>query len=194
MRLVILVLVLLSQLFACGGGPTASEAAHSPGATLDVPDAEMLATYWPTPQPVVERMMELGKVSPGKIHFDLGSGDGRFVIAAANRGAESVGYEIDPELIARSRKNIHDAGLDSHARIEAGDLLEADFPRADVVTCFLTPESYPQVAPRLRERLRPGTRVVAYKFPIPDWEPVETISMEDADPEIPTHQIFLYVM
>jgi predicted RNA methylase len=138
-------------------------------------------------------MLEAIEVKPGEIHFDLGSGDGRIVLAAAGDfGANSTGYEIDPELIELSSNRIRRAGLSDHARILGQDLLKADFGKADVITAFLTPEAYVQLEPILRSAVRPDVRIVAYKFPVPGWQADEIIAMEDPDPEIPTHEIFVY--
>ena len=168
--------------------------AHDPPAVVnDAPDAELLATFYPTPEPVVQRMLEAVDLKPGEVHFDLGSGDGRIVLAAAGDfGADSTGYEIDPDLITVSSNRIRRAGLSDRARILKQDLLEADFERADVITAFLTPEAYVKLEPLLRAEVRPNVRVVAYKFPVPGWQADEVIALEDRDPTVPTHEIFVY--
>jgi predicted RNA methylase len=138
-------------------------------------------------------MLAAVALKPGEVHFDLGSGDGRIVLAAAGDfGADSTGYEIDPDLIAVSSNRIRRAGLADRARIVRQDLLKADFERADVITAFLTPEAYVKLEPILRAEVRPDVRVVVYKFPVPGWQPDEVITLEDPDPEIPTHEIFVY--
>jgi hypothetical protein len=178
--------ILAALLCACADPepPAAAEAA---------PEAELLATYYPTPERVVEKMLAAVALKPGEVHFDLGSGDGRIVLAAAGDfGADSTGYEIDPDLIAVSSNRIRRAGLADRARIVRQDLLKADFERADVITAFLTPEAYVKLEPILRAEVRPDVRVVVYKFPVPGWQPDEVITLEDPDPEIPTHEIFVY--
>jgi len=168
-------------------------AAREPPAAEAVPEGELLATYYPTPEPVVQRMLQAVGLQPGEVHYDLGSGDGRIVLAAAGDfGADSTGYEIDPQLIELSRNRIRRAGLSDRARVLGEDLLQADFERADVITAFLTPEAYVRLEPRLRAEVRPGVRLVAYKFPVPGWQADEVIALEDRDPEIPTHEIFVY--
>lgn len=138
-------------------------------------------------------MLEAVDLKPGETHFDLGSGDGRIVLAAAGDfGADSIGYEIDADLIEVSRNRIRRAGLSGRARIVGQDLLQADFERADVITAFLTPEAYVKLEPVLRAEVRPDVRIVAYKFPMPGWQAKEVIAFEDRDPEIPTHEIFVY--
>jgi hypothetical protein len=168
-------------------------AAPEPPTAEAVPEGELLATYYPTPEPVVQKMLEAVDLQPGEVHFDLGSGDGRIVLAAAGEfAADSTGFEIDPELIELSSNRIRRAGLSGRARILSQDLLKADFAKADVITAFLTPEAYVQLEPILRKEVRPEVRVVAYKFPVPGWQPDEVIAMEDRDPEVPTHEIFVY--
>lgn len=159
----------------------------------DLAEGELLATYYPTPDAVVDRLLDLADVQAGERFYDLGSGDGKLVIqAAAERGARAVGFEIDRELVDLSRRRIAERGLDGRAQIREQDLLEADFSGVDVVTVFLTPEGLESVAPKLASSLEPGTRVVSYKFPIPDWEPDETEEIDDGDPETPLHHLYLY--
>jgi SAM-dependent methyltransferase len=164
-----------------------------PAASEAVPDADLLATYFPTPEPVVQEMLQAVDLKPGEVHFDLGSGDGRIVLAAAGDfGADSTGFEIDPDLVTVSRNRIRRAGLSGHARILSQDLQKADFQNADVITAFLTPEGLVQLEPVLRAEVRPDVRVVAYKFPVPGWQADEVITLEDRDPTVPTHEIFVY--
>lgn len=153
----------------------------------------VLATYYPTPEPVVRRMLEAAAPQPGEVHFDLGSGDGRIVLAAARDfGADSTGYEIDPDLIEISRNRIRREGLLDKAKILGQDLLTADLGAADVITAFLTPEAYVELEPILRQKVKEDVRVVAYKFPVPNWKPDDVITMKDPDPTIPEHEIFVY--
>ena len=159
----------------------------------DLAPGELLATYYPTPDLAVEHMLELADVREGELLYDLGSGDGRIVIRAAEQyGAEAVGFEIDRELIDRSRRRIAERGLEARARIVEQDLMEADYAAPDVVTMFLTPEGLEKLVPHLDERLRPGVRVVAYKFPLPGWTPDQTVAFDDDDPETPEHEVFFY--
>jgi predicted RNA methylase len=138
-------------------------------------------------------MLEAVNLRSGEVHFDLGSGDGRIVLAAARDfGADATGFEIDPDLIELSRNRIRRGGLTDRARIVSQDLLTANFAKADVITAFLTPEAYVQLEPILRAEVQPDVRVVAYKFPVPGWKVDEVIALEDPDPEVPTHEIFVY--
>jgi hypothetical protein len=163
-------------------------APERPAAAEAAPEGELLATYYPTPEPVVRRMLQAVDLKPGEVHFDLGSGDGRIVVAAADDfGADSTGFEIEV-----SRNRIRRSRLTDRARILSQDLVTADFAKADVITAFLTPEGYEKLEPVMREKIRPDVRVVAYKFPLPGWQADEVIVLEDPDPEIPTHEIFVY--
>lgn len=167
-----------------------------PDAPVDVAEEQgepiLLSVWEPSPDEAVERMLEMTGLQAGETHFDLGSGDGRFVVAAAKRGAQSTGYEIDPELIAQSRARIAAEGLEDRARIVDEDLLKAEFERADVITMYLTPESYPPLMPLLEEKLRDGARVATYKFPAPGWTPDRVERWRDEDPDIPLHEAFFY--
>lgn len=126
----------------------------------------------PTPMPVVRTMLEMAGVGPDDVVYDLGSGDGRIVIMAAEEfGARGVGVEIDPALVERARARARQAGVDRRVEFRQGDMYEADVSAATVVTLFLHPEPNLRLRPRLRSRLRPGSRVVSYIWDMGDWEP-----------------------
>jgi SAM-dependent methyltransferase len=128
----------------------------------------------PTAEPLVERMLTMAQVGPGDVVFDLGSGDGRTVIAAAKRGAEAVGVEYNPELVALSRQRAESEGLSGEqARFVQGDIFETDFSRATVVTLYLLSGINLRLRPTLLD-MTPGTRVVSHMFRMGDWEPDET--------------------
>ena len=138
------------------------------------PDRPSLAPFVPTPMPIVEAMLELANVRPDDIVFDIGSGDGRIVIAAAERfGALGVGIEIDPDLVARSRKTIEERGLTERVRIIHANALDVDLRPADIVTLFLTPTGNETLRPHLEETLRPGIPVVSRDFRIAEWTLLE---------------------
>ncbi len=122
----------------------------------------------PTPAPLVEKMLDLAKVTASDTVIDLGSGDGRLVIAAARRGARAVGIEFAPEMVAISRQRATQAGVADRVRFVEGDLFAQDLSEATVVTMFLLPELNLRLRPRLL-RLRPGTRVVSNTFGLGDW-------------------------
>ena len=154
---------------------------------------ELLATFEPTPHEAVRRMLELAEVKPGELLYDLGSGDGRIVIAAAQEfHAKALGFEIDRDLVHMSQKAIRSKRLGRLARIENKDLMTADFSKPDVITCYLTPEGLEKVTPKLEAEMRPGSRLAAYQFPIPGWAPVHAETVKQNAPDTPAHQIFLY--
>ncbi len=127
--------------------------------------------FVPTPEPVVEKMLDLAHVGPGDVVYDLGCGDGRIVVGAAKRGAKSAtGVDIDPERVAESREAVRKAGVGDRARIVEGDLFEMDLSDATVVTLYLLPELNLRLRPKLLA-LRPGTRIVSHAFDMGDWKP-----------------------
>jgi SAM-dependent methyltransferase len=140
-----------------------------------------LAPFVPTPTPVVERMLELAHVTKDDVVYDLGSGDGRIVIAAAGKyGATAVGFEIDPELVQVARENAKLARVDHLVEIRQQDLLTADFSNATVVTIYLGPSSNFRLRPVLRRQLRPGARIVSHEYDMGGWEPDRTEEVTDA--------------
>ena len=130
----------------------------------------------PTPQELVDKMMDLAKVTPSDIVVDLGSGDGRTVIAAAKRGANARGIEYEPNMVELSRQNAAAAGVSQRAQFSKADLFETDFSNATVVTMFLLPSINMRLRPKLLD-MRPGTRIVSNSFTMEDWQPdvTETI-------------------
>ncbi len=177
-------LIFASLLLAFGCG--------SPAPQREI-EGELLSTFEPTPNPVVRRMLEMAEVKQGELLYDLGSGDGRIVITAAeDYKVKALGFEIDRDLVHLSQKAISTKRLGRLARIEIKDLMTADFSQPDIITCYLTPEGLAKVTPKLEAEMKPGSRLVAYKFPIPGWTPVQTETIKDDDPSIPEHEIFLY--
>jgi SAM-dependent methyltransferase len=127
--------------------------------------------YVPTPEPVVEAMLDLARVGPGDVVYDLGCGDGRIVIAAAKRGArQAIGVDIDPERIREARANARAAGVEDRVVFIEGDLFEQDLAGATVVTLYLLPELNLRLEPKLRQ-LPAGTRIVSHAFDMGDWKP-----------------------
>jgi cyclopropane fatty-acyl-phospholipid synthase-like methyltransferase len=129
------------------------------------------APFWATPEPVVERMLDLAGVAPGDHLIDLGCGDGRIVIAAARRGASALGIDIDPERITEAEAAARAAGVEHLARFRAEDLFATRLEAASVVTLYLVPHVNHMLATRLRTELAPGSRVVSHGFAMRDWEP-----------------------
>ncbi|MCU0760084.1 MAG: class I SAM-dependent methyltransferase [Steroidobacteraceae bacterium] len=126
--------------------------------------------YVPTPQEVVDKMLEIADVGPNDRVMDLGSGDGRIVVSAAKRGARAVGIEIDPELVAQSRANVEGAKVQSRAEIRDANIFETDLSQATVITMYLLPSLNMKLRPKLLE-LKPGTRIVTHAFDMQDWKP-----------------------
>ena len=123
----------------------------------------------PTPQELVEKMLDMAKVTPQDIVIDLGSGDGRNVIAAAKRGARAYGFEFNPEMVALSRRRAQEAGVADRATFIEGDMYEADISKATVLALFLLPSNLDKLAPKFLA-LRPGTRMVNNTFQVTGWE------------------------
>jgi hypothetical protein len=124
----------------------------------------------PTPQALVEKMLDMAQVTPQDIVMDLGSGDGRNIIAAAKRGARATGVEYNPEMVALSRRRAKEAGVADRATFVEGDMFEADISKATVLALFLLPTNLDKLAPKFLS-LRPGTRIVNNTFNVTDWEP-----------------------
>ena len=128
--------------------------------------------FEPTPQRSVEAMLDAAGVGPDDVVYDLGSGDGRIVVTAARRhGARGVGIDIDPARVEEGRERARRHGVDGRVRFLQSDLFEADISEASVVTLYLLEKLNARLRPRLLEQLRPGSRVVSYRFTMGDWEP-----------------------
>jgi len=130
------------------------------------------APYAQTPDATVEAMLDLATLAPGERLLDLGSGDGRIVIAAARRGAEALGVDIDPHRIAEAEEAARAAALTGRARFRREDLFATPLGEADVITLYLLGHVNAWLGPRLRGEARPGTRIVSHAFAIGDWKPV----------------------
>ena len=128
----------------------------------------------PTPDDVVEKMLELVQLQPGERHIDLGSGDGKIAIAAAKRGALAKGIEYNADMVALSQRNAQKAGV--KVELVQGDIFVSDFSNADVVTLYLLPHLNEKLRPTLLA-MKPGTRVVSHAFRMGDWEPDETATI-----------------
>lgn len=128
----------------------------------------------PSPQALVDRMLDMAAAKPGDIVYDLGSGDGRTVITAAKRGIEAYGIEYNPDLVALSQRNAEKEGVADKAKFTRGDIFESDFSKATVVTLFLLPNLNMRLRPTLLD-MKPGTRVVSNSFMMEDWEPDDRI-------------------
>jgi len=152
--------------------------------------AENLAPQIPTPQSLVEQMLAAARVKPGEMVYDLGSGDGRVLITAAQKfGARAVGIELDADLCRKAEKQIRDLGLEDRVKVLHASILRTDLSSADVVTMALLTESNERMRPRLEKDLKRGARVVSSEFPIKGWKPVEVMRARIGSME---HTLYLY--
>ena len=145
------------------------------GAELRGPDV----IFVPTPNDVVDRMLEMAKVTAEDVVYDLGCGDGRIVITAAQKyRARAVGIDIDPERIAEATANARRAAVTDRVKFIRGDLFEADISAASVVTLYLLTDLNLKLRPKLMKDLAPGTRVVSHAFGMGDWKPEQTANVD----------------
>jgi protein-L-isoaspartate O-methyltransferase len=155
-------------------------------------DKDKLAPYFPTPQAIVDRMLQLGGLKAGEKMFDLGSGDGRIVIMAAQKyKANAVGVEFDESLYNQSMERIRTLGLTKTASIIHGDLLLQNYESADVITVYLLPVGNGLVTPIFEKQLKKGARVVAHDFEFSAWKPTRVVDIDD-DGEGRSHRLYLY--
>lgn len=154
---------------------------------------EVLAPYYETPEPVVERMLQLGNLRAGEKMADLGSGDGRIVIRAAIKyKADATGVEYDRALVKQSEKRISRLKLSNSAHIIEGDLLRQDYSSFDLLTVYLLPVANEKLIPLLEKQLKPGARVVSHNTPLAPWTPVKVDDIPN-DGEGHSHKLYLYV-
>jgi SAM-dependent methyltransferase len=154
-----------------------------------VPDA----VFVPTPEDVVDRMLDLAGVKKTDVVYDLGSGDGRVLIAAARRfGCRAVGVELDADLVAASRAAAKKAGVGELVRVEHGDLFEADFSGATVVALYILPGMSRKLVPELDE-LKPGSRAVIHCFAIPGVKPDKVVRVTSAEDDV-ERPVYLYTV
>lgn len=143
--------------------------------------------FTPTRHVIADAMLRLANVGPDDIVYDLGSGDGRIpIIAAQKYGARGVGIEIDPQLVERSWETANQAEVAHRVKFILGDVFERDFSPATVVTAYLNSTLMRMLEPRFRA-LKPGTRIVSHQFAIPGWKPDKTLQVEEA-------QLFLWIV
>jgi SAM-dependent methyltransferase len=148
------------------------------GAQAPQPEKPLDVPYVPTKEPVLDRMLQMARVRPGDVLYDLGCGDGRIVIAAARRfGIKGVGIDIDPARIAEARENARKAGVADRVTFIQGDLFDADIKDATVVTLYLLPEVNLKLRPKLLSDLKPGTRIVSHNYDMGDWKPEQTAKL-----------------
>lgn len=126
-------------------------------------DQHVDIVYVPTPQKVVDKMLDVAKVTSSDVVYDLGCGDGRIVVTSAKRGARAIGFDIDPKRVQEARDHVKSAGVESNASIRWANVFSVDLQPATVVTLYLLPELNVRLIPQL-EKLRPGTRIVSHDF------------------------------
>jgi precorrin-6B methylase 2 len=143
-------------------------------------EGKKIVPYVPTPQEVVERMLELAQVKKGDVVYDLGSGDGRIVVTAAKKyGVKAIGFEIDPERIKESAENIKKAGVGHLVEIRQQDIRTVDLSPATVLTMYLLPEVNLMIRPNIWKQMKPGSRVVSHDFDMGDWKALKTENIKD---------------
>jgi SAM-dependent methyltransferase len=153
---------------------------------LDVP-------YVPTPDNVVQKMLDVTDVKPSDYVIALGSGDGRIVIAAAERGANGHGVDLDPERIEEARQNAKNAGVDDQILFIEGNIFDTDFSEASVITMYLLPSVNKKLRPELLDKLQPGTRIVSHSFDMGDWKADQKLTI-DSDGSSRSHDIYYWVI
>lgn len=176
---------------AAADGGSASAASSSAGASEAKPTREPDVVFVPTPQPIVDKMLELAKLKKGDVLYDLGSGDGRIVVTAAKKyGVRAYGFDIDPKRVAEARENVRTNGVEDLASIEQKDIFTLDLSPANVVTLYLLPQLNVRLIPQLQQ-LKPGSRVVSHDFDMKGVEPLKHLSLkpEGVDRE---HDIYLW--
>jgi ribosomal protein L11 methylase PrmA len=166
-------LTLCSALIAAVAVPAAAQTTAQPG-QLRTPDV----IFVPTPQEVVDAMLEVAKVTKNDVVYDLGSGDGRIPITAAKKyGARAIGIDIDPQRIKEANANAQSAGVTDKVKFLNQDLFTTDISEASVVTLYLLPSLNVKLMPKLKAELKPGTRIVSHAFDMGDWKPEQTLNV-----------------
>src|ERR671922_2663173 len=162
--------VCLSLVVLCGAAQTqAAEGEYQPQVGQEGKDV----VWVPTPQVLVDKMLDMGKVTSRDYVIDLGSGDGRTVISAAKRGSRALGIEYNPDMVELSKRNAAKEGVSDRAQFIKADLFESDFSKAQVITMFLLPSINLKLRPKILD-LKPGTRIVSNSFDMGEWTPDQT--------------------
>jgi len=165
--------LLAAAALALPGSATAQSTEFTPQVGQEGKDV----IWVPTPQALVEKMLDMAKLTAQDIHYDLGSGDGRTVITAAKRGAQAVGVEYNPDMVALSERAAAKEGVSAKAKFINGDIFQTDFSHATVVTLYLLPSLNVKLRPTLL-KMKPGTRVVSHAFTMDEWQPDQTENVE----------------
>lgn len=156
------------------------------------PQREPDVVYVPTPQEVVDQMLALAKVTKDDVIYDLGSGDGRIPITAAQKfGTRGIGIDINPERIQEAKENAQKAGVTDRVEFRQQNLFESDFSKATVVTLYLLPALNVKLRPQLFKQLKPGTRIVSHDFDMGEWKPERVVQVQGPNRE---HTIYYWVI
>jgi hypothetical protein len=169
------ILFALSLSLAITGG--FAQAQSSKEFQPEVGQAGKDVVWVPTPQALVDKMLDMAKLTPKDYIIDLGSGDGRTVITAAKRGSKALGIEYNPDMVELSKRAAAKEGVSDKATFMKADLFETDFSQAQVITMFLLPSINLKLRPKILD-MRPGTRVVSNSFDMEEWKPDETANVE----------------
>ena len=154
---------------------------------------DSVAPYVPTPQSLVNTMLEMAGVGPGDIVYDLGCGDGRFLITAIQdyNADKAVGYEITPYLAGIARENVAENGYSGRITIENSNFMEADYSEATLITIYLTTSGNAQLKPKFKKELKDGARIISHDFPITGW----VMATEDNEPvRVGVHKVYYYTI
>jgi precorrin-6B methylase 2 len=165
--------------------------AEQASTTLVEPKREPDVIFVPTPQDVVDKMLELAQVTKDDVVYDLGCGDGRIVVTAAKKyGCKAIGYDIDPQRIKESKENVEKNGVGNLVRIEQEDIFTLDLSKASVITLYLLPRLNVKLIPQL-EKLKPGSRIVSHDFRMKGVAPEQTVTLTSEEDQS-EHKIFLW--
>lgn len=176
----------LMLLLAMAGLPGCANASQSNETAAEARTPDVV--YVPTPQAVVDAMLDMAKVRKGDVLYDLGSGDGRIPVTAAKRfGVRAVGIDIDPQRIAEANANARGEGVTDRVSFRNTDLFTADISEASVVTLYLLDSLNEKLRPKLLRELKPGTRIVSHAFRMGDWEP-------EAEREVDGRRIYMWTV
>ena len=168
-------LLVLALTLAVAGLPGATSAFAQAAAPTRRPDV----IYVPTPEPVVEAMLQVANVTKNDVVYDLGCGDGRIPVTAARKyGARGVCFDIDPERIKEANENVAKNNVGNLVKVVHADLFEQDLSAATVVTLYLLPSLNVKLMPKLMKELKPGTRIVSHAFDMGDWKPEKELDVE----------------
>ena len=167
---------LLTLLLAAGATGAFAQALFEPQVGQEGKDV----IWVPTPQALVDKMLDMAKMTPNDYVIDLGSGDGRTVITAAKRGARAMGIEYNPDMVELSKRNADKEGVAGKASFMKADLFESDLSQATVITMYLLPQINLKLRPKILD-LKPGTRIVSHAFTMDDWTPDDKATVSDSN-------------